>query len=96
MKEKRLQVISAVLYAVLFIAGIIIILNSIKTGNIVADNILRQNGGMNTEKYIVYLRESICTFRELGITLSILGGIGGIVSFASYKADKASGTVRYA
>ena len=86
MKEKRLQIINVVLFVIFFIAGIILVLYNKKTVDSGADNIVRQYGdSMNTETYIFYFKESLITLRELGIALTIIGSIGGIVSFVKLQ-----------
>lgn len=87
MKKKRLQFIRVVLFVMLFIAGVVITINSKKAVSSTTDNIVRQQygGSMNTVTYRFYLKESFPNFSDLGIALTIIGSIGGIVSFIKLK-----------
>ena len=74
MEKNNLKVI---IFGVIFIAGIIILINSIKLGDNEVSSIMKANGGsMDTNTYLIYLEQSITKYRLIGAILSALGGLG--------------------
>lgn len=68
--------IKLIIFGAIFVAGIIILMNSINLGKEVP-NIMRDNGVfMDTNAYLIYLEQSITQYRFTGSILSILGGLG--------------------
>ena len=75
MRLKIMQIICPIT----FIIGIILTLYCTQLGNDHVSTIMRENGGsMDTNKYIIYLQESIRTYRELGIALVVVSALGEI------------------
>lgn len=71
---------SIVIFGIIFIAGLIIILNSIHFGDMSTYSIMQANGGtMDTDKYLLYMEQSIINYRLLGVILSALGGLGILI-----------------
>jgi hypothetical protein len=67
------------LYAIVFIAGLVILYFNIKLGHNEVSGIMKANGGsMDTDTYLIYLEQSIIQFRFIGLVLSLLGGLGVI------------------
>jgi len=61
----------------IFVVGLIILMNSTNLGENEISNIMRHNGGsMDTDKYLIYLEQSIIEYRFVGAILSIVGGLG--------------------
>lgn len=74
MKKNNLILI---IFGAIFVIGIIILMNSINLGDNEVYNIIKANGGgMDTNKYLIYLEQSITKYRYIGSILSILGGLG--------------------
>ncbi|MDT8718275.1 hypothetical protein IAI10_16530 [Clostridium sp. 19966] len=68
-----------ILFAIIFFIGIAIILNSVKYGEISAQQVINQHhGNMDTNTYLIYLAKYIDVYKLVGFILSILGGIGFI------------------
>lgn len=66
-----------IIFSAIFVAGLIIIINSINLGRHEISNIMNASGGsMDTNSYLIYLEQSIINYRFLGSILSILGGLG--------------------
>jgi hypothetical protein len=56
-------------------------MNSINLGDNEMANIMVANGGsMDTGNYLVYLEQSITGYRFMGSILSILGGLGVLIT----------------
>jgi hypothetical protein len=69
-----------IIFPITFVIGIVVILSCIDLGSNHAHNILMEHGGsMDTSDYMLYLQESIRTYRELGIALLITSALGEIV-----------------
>ena len=63
-----------------FVIGIVLTLNCTDLGSNHAHSIIKNYGGsMDTATFLIYLQESIKTYRELGITLLITSALGEIV-----------------
>jgi len=59
-----------------FVIGIVLTLYCIHLGSNHAHIILKEHGGsMDTGTFIIYLQESIRTYRELGISLIIISAL---------------------
>jgi hypothetical protein len=64
-------------FSAIFILGIVIVLSSINLSEIEMSNIMRAHGGsMDTNKYLIYLEQSIIKYRVVGLILALLGGLG--------------------
>lgn len=73
------------IFGAIFVIGIIIIMSSISLGDSEMSNIMKTHGGiMDTNKYIIYLEQSIIKYKIVGSILSLLGGLG-ILSIANSK-----------
>ena len=69
--------LKSIIFGVIFVIGLIILMDSINLGNHEISNIMKANGGsMDTAKYLIYLEQSIIKYRFVGSILSILGGLG--------------------
>jgi hypothetical protein len=69
------------IFGVVFVIGIIILISNINLANIEMSNIMEANGGsMDTNKYMIYLEQSVIKYRVLGSILSILGGLGVLIN----------------
>ena len=81
-KLKTSQLIGKLLiFSVVFVIGIIILMSSIKLGDNEISNIMKANGGsMDTNKYLIYLEQSIINYRIIGSILSLLGGLGVLIT----------------
>jgi hypothetical protein len=76
----------SIVFGAIFVIGLIILMNSINLGNHEMYNIMKANGGsMDTNKYMIYLEQSIITFRSAGSILTILGGLGVLVATNTKK-----------
>lgn len=65
------------LFALLFIAGLVLIANCINYGTDLASEIIRRHGGsMDTSTYLIYLQKAIDKYNTLGTILAIFGGSG--------------------
>lgn len=65
----------------IFVIGLIILMNSISLGNNEVSNIMKANGGgMDTNTYLVYLEQAIIKYRFIGSILSLLGGLGVLIT----------------
>lgn len=81
MNSKFISLVPSLIFAVLFIVGIIVTTNSITTGRASANAILQANGGsMSTDKYLVFLQESIKSYRSVGTVLMSVSGAGFVLS----------------
>jgi len=70
-----------VLFLLMVVIGIILTLKSINIGGDYASKIVRLHGGsLDSATYQIYLQEYIRTFRELGLALLVLGGLGEIAT----------------
>ncbi|MBU3153614.1 hypothetical protein LL037_20555 [Clostridium estertheticum] len=65
------------IFAIVFIIGLIILMNSINLGTYAVDN----NGVLSN--YQIVLEQSIMNYRLLGGILSILSGIGVIINMSA-------------
>ena len=66
-----------IVFGVVFIIGMMILMNSIKLGDNEVMSIMNAHGGsMDTNNYIIYLEQSITKYRFIGSIVSILGGLG--------------------
>lgn len=65
-----------IIFGVIFVIGIIILMQSINLGNNEAMSIMNAQGGMDTNIYAIYLEQSITKYRFIGAIVSILGGLG--------------------
>lgn len=66
-----------IIFIVVFIIGIIVLMNSINLGDNEVMSIMNANGGsMDTDTYLIYLEQSITKYRFIGSIVSILGGLG--------------------
>ena len=72
------------LFIATFIIGIILLQNCVKYGEQYVQ-IFMYGGGMDTNKYLLYLGKSIDKYKTMGIILSILGGVGVIIDI--FKVD---------
>lgn len=73
--------IKTIIFGVIFVIGIIILMNSVGYGSHEMSNIMKANGGsMDTNTYLIYLEQSIIKYRFVGSILSILGGIGVLIT----------------
>lgn len=69
--------LKSIIFGGIFVLGLIILMNSINLGGHEISNIMKANGGsMDTNKYLIYLEQSIIKYRFVGSILSILGGLG--------------------
>jgi hypothetical protein len=69
--------LKTVVFGVIFFIGSMILMNSINLGDYQMSGIMMDNGGsMDTGKYLVYLEQAIAGFRFMGYILSMLGGLG--------------------
>jgi hypothetical protein len=69
------------IFGAVFIIGIIILVSSISLADIEISNIMEAHGGsIDTNKYIIYLEQSVIKYRVLGAILSILGGLGVLIN----------------
>lgn len=74
MKNSNLKFI---IFGVIFVIGLIILMNSIDLGNREISNIMKASGGsMDTNNYLIYLEQSIAKYRFLGSIIAIMGGLG--------------------
>jgi hypothetical protein len=69
------------IFGAVFVIGIIILVSNINLADIEMSNIMKAHGGsMDTNKYIIYLEQSVIKYRVLGAILSILGGLGVLIN----------------
>lgn len=69
------------IFGAIFVIGIIILMSSISLADIEMSNIMDANGGsMDTNKYIIYLEQSVIKYRVLGSILSAFGGLGVLIN----------------
>jgi hypothetical protein len=69
------------IFGAVFVIGIIILMSSINLADIEMSNIMKAHGGgMDTNKYIIYLEQSVIKYRIMGSILSILGGLGLLIN----------------
>ncbi|MFT5876051.1 MAG: hypothetical protein ACI8WT_005054 [Clostridium sp.] len=74
-------IVKLLIFGVVFVIGIIILMSSIKLGDNELSNIMKTNGGsMDTNKYLIYLEQSIINYRIIGSILSLLGGLGVLIT----------------
>lgn len=56
-------------------------MSSINLADIEMSNIMKAHGGsMDTNKYIIYLEQSVIKYRVMGSILSIFGGLGVLIN----------------
>lgn len=69
------------LFLVVVVIGIVLTINSVGIGENYANSFVRQHGGsMDTATYLIYLQEYIGTFRNLGLALLVIGGLGEVIA----------------
>jgi hypothetical protein len=74
-------IVKLLVFGVVFVIGIIFLSSSIKLGDNEMSNIMKANGGsMDTSKYLIYLEQSIMNYRIIGSILSLLGGLGVLIT----------------
>ena len=62
---------------VLFVFGLVVVLNSVAWGSEAANAYLRaQGGGMDGSQFMIIFQEYIKTYRWIGSILSIISGLG--------------------
>jgi hypothetical protein len=72
------------IFGAVFVIGIIILMSSINLGDNEISNIMKAHGGsMDTNAYIIYLEQSIIKYRVVGSILSLLGGLGVLLTINS-------------
>ena len=75
----KINNIILLVFAAVFLAGIIILMNSLNYGQNEMSGIMSAHGGgMDTNQYLIFLEQSINKYRAIGSILSILGGLGFI------------------
>ena len=67
-----------IIFAITFIIGIIILMNSVNLGSNAVDKLLLRRGGIND--YPFFLEQCILNYKILGGILAILGGFGVILN----------------
>ncbi|MGG7153465.1 hypothetical protein ACQPUR_22850 [Clostridium neonatale] len=68
-----------IFFAVVFLIGMFILINSVNLGDKEVARIMHDYGGsMDTNIYKIYLEQSITKYRFIGSILSILGGLTAI------------------
>ncbi len=74
---------------ILFVVGLLILLNSLDLANGIMSEMMGKHGGsMNTDTYHLYLQASITNFRTLGTVFIALGGLGSLLSLGRiYKSE---------
>lgn len=76
--------LKSIIFGAVFVIGLIILMNSINLSSHEISNIMKANGGsMDTNKYLIYLEQSIIKYRFAGSILSILGGLGVLLTTTS-------------
>ena len=72
---------------VMLIVGLILILTSTSIGNKIGSNAIQRNGGsMDTSQYERIIDTNTSNFRTVGLILSLVGGVGFLLSgFALYN-----------
>lgn len=69
--------LKSIIFGAFFVIGLIVLINSTTLGDHETSNIVKAYGGsMDTNKYLIYLEQSIIKYRFVGSILSILGGLG--------------------
>ncbi len=70
-----------IIFGVIFVIGLVILMNSIDLGNREISNIMKASGGsMDTNNYLIYLEQSIIKYRFLGSIIAIMGGLGLLIT----------------
>ena len=72
------NIVKPIIFSVIFILGIIILMNSVKLGTNVVDNIMIKSVILNNS--VMYYEQYITTYRFLGSILTILGGLDVIIN----------------
>jgi hypothetical protein len=68
------------IFGAVFIIGIVILMSSINLADFEISNIMKAHGGgMDTNKYMIYLEQSIIKYRTMGSILSVLSGLGVLI-----------------
>lgn len=68
-------------FGAIFVIGLIILMKSINFANQELSSIMKANGGsMDTNKYLIFLEQSIIKYRFIGSILSLLGGLGVLIT----------------
>ncbi|OPX45456.1 hypothetical protein CLHUN_08260 [Ruminiclostridium hungatei] len=78
MKKNLLKLI---IFAVIFVIGLIILMNSIQLGKNGVSNAMKLNGGV-LDNYVMYYEQYITNYRFAGAILSILGGLGVVINIS--------------
>lgn len=66
-----------IIFGVIFVIGMIILMNSINLGDNELMSIMSAHGGsMDTNNYLIYLEQSIRKYKLIGLIVSILGVFG--------------------
>lgn len=76
----KIEKISLVSAAIIFIVGLILIFSSVSIGRSIALDVLTKSGGMDTSKYQLVIKSYIESYRSCGIVISLLGGLGTLGS----------------
>ena len=81
MKKIQLARQAAVFTAIAFVIGVILILTSAAIGNSMGQSAIESQGGtMDTAQYHRIIDENTANFRSVGLVISIVGGIGFLMS----------------
>ncbi|MFL0269364.1 hypothetical protein [Candidatus Clostridium radicumherbarum] len=82
--KKNLLIGKLLTFGIVFAIGIIILINSLNLGDNEMSNIMKAHGGsMDTNQYIIYLEQSIINYKIVGSILSLLGGLGVLLTINS-------------
>lgn len=74
-------IVKLLIFSAVFVIGIIILISSTNLGDYEVSNIMKAHGGsMDTNQHILYLEQSIIKYRTLGSILSLLGGLGALLT----------------
>lgn len=71
----------SIIFAVIFVIGLIILMNSIQLGENAVSNAMELNGGV-LDNYLLYYEQYITNYRFVGAILSILGGLGVVINIS--------------
>lgn len=79
--KKNQSIRALLIFSTVFVIGIIILMSSLKLGDNEISKIMKAHGGsMDTNKYLIYLEQSIIKYRIIGSILSLLGGLGILIT----------------
>jgi hypothetical protein len=82
-KDSKMSILigKILIFGAIFVIGLIILMRSINLAANEMSNIMKAHGGsMDTNKYIIYLEQSIIKYRIMGSILSIFGGLGVLIN----------------